>query len=161
MKTALRIRACRPSDTAAILELTAAVFAPASIDARIEELCGGTPWEVTKSAVVRRELEQNRRGCFVAVRNGRVIGYVTTSLNAVARRGTIANLAVAAECRGQGVGRRLLKRVISHFRRLGLHHAKIETLETNAAGRHLYPALGFREVARQIHYALPLAKRCR
>jgi hypothetical protein len=34
--------------------------------------------------------------------------------------------------------------------------AKIETLEQNPIGRRLYPALGFREVARQIHYAMPL-----
>jgi hypothetical protein len=34
--------------------------------------------------------------------------------------------------------------------------AKIETLEQNPIGRHLYPALGFREVARQIHFAMDL-----
>jgi hypothetical protein len=34
--------------------------------------------------------------------------------------------------------------------------AKIETLEQNSIGRHLYPSIGFIEVARQIHYALPL-----
>ena len=39
---------------------------------------------------------------------------------------------------------------------LGLRQAKIETLDTNLAGQHLYPKLGFVEVARQIHYAMPL-----
>ena len=34
--------------------------------------------------------------------------------------------------------------------------AKIETLEQNPIGRHLYPSLGFQEIARQIHYAMPL-----
>ena len=34
--------------------------------------------------------------------------------------------------------------------------AKIETLEQNTIGRHLYPSLGFREIARQIHYAMSL-----
>ena len=37
--------------------------------------------------------------------------------------------------------------------------AKIETLEQNSIGRHLYPSLGFIEVARQIHYAMPLLDR--
>ena len=36
--------------------------------------------------------------------------------------------------------------------------AKIETLEQNVIGRHLYPAIGFVEVARQIHYAMPLTE---
>jgi hypothetical protein len=34
--------------------------------------------------------------------------------------------------------------------------AKIETLEQNPIGRSLYPSLGFVEIARQIHYAMPL-----
>ena len=34
--------------------------------------------------------------------------------------------------------------------------AKIETPEQNARGQALYPKLGFQEVARQIHYVMPL-----
>ncbi len=34
--------------------------------------------------------------------------------------------------------------------------AKIETLEQNATAASLFPKLGFREVARQIHYIKPL-----
>ena len=34
--------------------------------------------------------------------------------------------------------------------------AKIETLDQNPIGQKLYPSLGFREVARQIHYAMRL-----
>ena len=39
---------------------------------------------------------------------------------------------------------------------LNLSQAKIETLATNDVGKHLYPKLGFREVARQVHYVMPL-----
>ena len=38
----------------------------------------------------------------------------------------------------------------------GMQVAKIETLEQNPVGQHLYPRLGFQEVARQIHYAMRL-----
>ena len=38
----------------------------------------------------------------------------------------------------------------------GMQVAKIETLEQNAVGQSLYTSLGFREVARQIHYAMRL-----
>ena len=156
MKDAIRIRRFKPEDTEAITRLTAAVFAPASIDARIEARFGGTSWKRIKGAAVRQELEHNPRGCFVAARGDRVVGYVTTTINPLAARGIIANLAVAAACQGQGVGRRLLARALRHFRQLGLRQAKIETLTTNAAGQWLYPALGFQEVARQIHYAMTL-----
>ena len=36
--------------------------------------------------------------------------------------------------------------------------AKIETLEQNPVGRHLYPSVGFIEVARQVHSAMPLTE---
>ena len=61
--------------------------------------------------------------------------------------------------RGQGVGRRLIEHALSHFRAAGMTIAKIETLEQNAIGRHLYPSVGFVEVARQIHYAMAIPDR--
>ena len=94
--------------------------------------------------------------CFVAEVDGRVVGYATNYINELASRGTIANLAVSAACQGLGVGRKLMERSIERFRELGLRQAKIETLECNQTGRHLYPSVGFEEVVRQIHYIMPL-----
>jgi len=42
---------------------------------------------------------------------------------------------------------------LDYFRREGLAYAMIETMAQNEAGQHLYPACGFVEVARQIHFA--------
>ena len=70
--------------------------------------------------------------------------------------GLIPNLAVRADRRGSGLGRRLIEHALAWFRTLGLTHAKIETLEQNPIGQHLYPACGFQEVARQIHYVMKL-----
>ena len=39
----------------------------------------------------------------------------------------------------------------------GMAMAKIETLAQNDSGQALYPRCGFREVARQIHYVMPLS----
>jgi ribosomal protein S18 acetylase RimI-like enzyme len=75
------------------------------------------------------------------------------------RIGWIHNLAVAEQVRGLGLGRRLIEHALSKFRIAGMTVAKIETLEQNAIGRHLYPSLGFIEIARQVHYALPLLDR--
>ena len=45
---------------------------------------------------------------------------------------------------------------LDRFRAAGLTHAKIETLVQNEVGKGLYESLGFREVARQIHFAMEL-----
>jgi ribosomal protein S18 acetylase RimI-like enzyme len=74
------------------------------------------------------------------------------------RIGWIHNLAVADDARNQGLGRRLLEHALSRFREGGMTVARIETLEQNPVGRHLYPSVGFREVARQIHYAIDLSQ---
>jgi ribosomal protein S18 acetylase RimI-like enzyme len=152
----IRLRRVQPGDAAAIVRLNARVFKTASLDARIQRLLGGPPWQRIKGQMLRHELNQNPAGCFVAVAGTTVVGYVTTAINFTASRGWIINLAVAEACQGRGVGRRLIERALVHFRRLGLHHAKIETLDTNETGKHLYPKLGFIEVARQIHYVRPL-----
>jgi ribosomal protein S18 acetylase RimI-like enzyme len=65
----------------------------------------------------------------------------------------VPNLAVAADCRNAGLGRRLIERALEYFRAEGLEYAVIETMARNAIGQHLYPACGFVEVARQVHFA--------
>jgi ribosomal protein S18 acetylase RimI-like enzyme len=42
---------------------------------------------------------------------------------------------------------------LDYFRAEGLEYAVIETMAQNAVGQHLYPACGFGEVARQVHFA--------
>jgi len=42
------------------------------------------------------------------------------------------------------------------MRSQGMAMAKIETLVQNERGQALYPRFGFHEVARQIHYVMPL-----
>jgi ribosomal protein S18 acetylase RimI-like enzyme len=152
------IRPFRSEDTETIVAITGKVFAPASIDAMIEKMLGrpAAEWREIKAQGVRKELEGNPEGCFVAELGGKVVGYVTTVANHLASRGIIPNLAVSGEVQDRGIGRRLLLRALEYFRGLGLAQAKIETLACNEVGQHLYPSLGFRELARQIHYVMPL-----
>ena len=88
------------------------------------------------------------------IQSGAVVGYVTMQCDLETLIGWIHNLAVVNEARGQGLGRRLIEHALAHFRAAGMTIAKIETLEQNEVGRHLYPSVGFIEVARQIHYAI-------
>jgi len=150
------IRQIRQDDVDAIIALTEREFRGASIDARIEDLLGGFRWIDVKAQALRNEIQSNPEGCFAAVQEGRLLGYVTTTVAQAASRGVIANIAVSSECQGMGLGRKLIDKALECFRTQGLKQAKIETLTTNKAGGRLYPAVGFKEVARQIHFAMPL-----
>ena len=151
-------RVYRDGDLPAMAVLTEAVFAEASIDRRIEQRFGrpGAAWSELKADALRREVEGHPEGCFVAEADGEIVGYVTTTIQPACSRGVIANLAVAAAAQGHGLGRQLIGLALDHFRSLGLKHAKIETLATNEAGKHLYPKMGFEEIVRQVHYAMAL-----
>jgi len=153
------IRQARAADLEAMIAITADVFGAYSIDSKIEQMLGRggeEDWVALKAANIRRAVELRGRSCFVAEAGGRVVGFVTTAIHGPASRGTICDLAVAGDFQGRGVGRRLLLRALDRFRELGLKHAKIETLACNPVGQHLYPSVGFREVERQIHYAMRL-----
>ena len=69
-------------------------------------------------------------GCIQGVRGGRRIGMVQ-------------NLAVLAECRGQGVGRALLEAALHGFRDAGLVLAQLEVSARNGAAVQLYQSAGF------------------
>ncbi|MBI2505616.1 MAG: hypothetical protein HYW07_20580, partial [Candidatus Latescibacteria bacterium] len=45
---------------------------------------------------------------------------------------------------------------LDYLHRQGMEAVKIETLAQNAIGSLFYPSMGFREVARQIHYLMRL-----
>ncbi len=148
-----------PAHAAAAAEITREAFDGVAVDQAAEKLLGrlaGRPWQEIKAEEVRAQVAETPETCFVAVAAGRLVGYVTTRCQAERAAGFILNLAVERSFRGQGIGRRLIERALEHFRSLGLKQARIETLTTNPVGQHLYPAAGFTEVARQIHYVMKL-----
>ncbi len=154
------IRTYRPQDLPRLQEITAHTFGPVSIDRGMEQLLGAFGdggWQARKLAAISDDCRLQPDGVFVAEEaGGRVVGYVTTRVNHASSLGWIPNLAVDPSHQGRGLGRALLQHAIEFFRREGLQVAKIETLEQNAVGQSLYASLGFREVARQIHYAMRL-----
>lgn len=154
----ISIRPYREGDLPAIHAVTAEVFGPSSIDARIEQMIGmpGASWSELKADALNREATGNPEGCFVAELDGQFVGYITTTVQPSTSRGTIANLAVTSAAQGHGLGGKLIARALEHFRATGLKQAKIETLATNEAGKHLYPKMGFREIVQQVHYIMPL-----
>ena len=153
------IRPFRETDRDILKAITAEVFRPVSIDASVEDrfgLIAGVDWQQRKLRHIDADCDANPDGIFVAEDDGWVVGYITTRLDEVTRIGWIPNMAVAADCKGRGLGHALLERAMQYLRDAGMVMAKIETLEQNAVSQHLFPKLGFVEVARQIHYVRPL-----
>ncbi|MCA9118953.1 MAG: GNAT family N-acetyltransferase [Planctomycetaceae bacterium] len=155
----LTIRPYQPSDLDTIKRLTVEGFDGVSIDRNIEDNFGPInrrDWRWRKTRHIDFDVARDPGGVFVAECEGEVVGYITTFRDRDAGMGLIPNLAVDADYRGNGIGRKLIEYALKHFREVGLTHAKIETLEQNEVGQGLYPSLGFREVARQIHYCMAL-----
>jgi ribosomal protein S18 acetylase RimI-like enzyme len=153
------IRLYRESDLERLQEITVEGFEGVSIDRNIEQrhgLVAGRDWKWRKARHIQLDAERDPQGLFVAEADGAIAGYITTWRDVEAGVGFIPNLAVDSRFRGEGIGRRLIEHALDHFRRQGMKYARIETLDQNPIGQKLYPSFGFEEIARQIHYGMPL-----
>lgn len=149
------IRRSRADELDRIKQITVEAFDGVSIDRNIEDAFGiinGHDWRWRKARQIDTDANRDPDGIFVAEYEDRIVGYISTWLDREAGIGVIPNLAVDSAVRGHGIGRRLIQHALDYFREQNLSHAKIETLDQNEIGRQLYPAMGFQEVARQIHY---------
>lgn len=160
------IRLFQASDGERLKAITAEVFAPAAVDYYIERRFGsihGRDWRWRKLRHIDEDIRNNPAGIFVyedeeEPYNRSVVGYITITLDREAGIGRIPNLAVAARAQGRGIGRALVEHALEFLRSEGMILVRIETLEGNAVGQYLYPALGFEEVAKQIYYVTRLRK---
>ena len=156
------IRPYESGDLPRLREIAVDAFQGVSIDQAIEQEFGainGRDWRWRKARHIDDDVVRDAEGTFVAVdpSTGEVIGFVTSWSDREAGIGMIPNLSIADGRRGQGIGRRLLQHTLDHFRRQGLTHARIETLAHNEPGYGLYTSLGFKEVTRQVHFAMDLS----
>lgn len=153
------IRRFQPADLPRLVAITVSAFEGVSIDHHIEQRFGiiaGHDWKWRKARHIEDDARANADGIFVFVEDDALVGYVTTRVDHDSGIGQIPNLAIDEAHRGRGIGRLLIEHALDDFRSQGLTHAKIETLDQNSIGSHLYPACGFEEVARQIHYVRKL-----
>lgn len=151
-----RIRPYQPDDLEALRALVVDSFDGVTLEQNVEQSLGmlhGRDWRWRKARHVDDDAAAAPAGIFVAESDGTIVGAVTTRQDAATGRGRIVNLAVSAPFRGHGLGRALIERALDSFRAAGLSYAVIETMSQNEAGQHLYPACGFNEVARQVHFA--------
>src|SRR5438094_7966425 len=102
---------------------------------RLKELAG---WNQTPSDW-ERFLRASPAGCFVAELDGRVCGTATTIVYE-GRFAWIGMVLVDPECRGRGIGTRLLAKAIEHLDAVGVSTLK---LDATPQGRPVYGRLGF------------------
>lgn len=155
----MKIRKYKDEDLQALKDITAICFDGVCIDQNIENLVGeidGKNWQWRKMRHIDADADANADGIFVAEIDNRVVGYITTRIDHEARVGGIPNIAVLPGNQGAGIGRALMKQALQYFYEQGMLYTRIETLDQNNIGSNFYPDMGFREVARQIHYVIPV-----
>jgi len=82
--------------------------------------------------------------CWVYTLDDSVIGYGVMSV--ATGEAHILNLSIQPDMQGQGLGRRLLQRLLTLARQHGADTAFLEVRSSNQAALHLYRDLGFNEV---------------
>lgn len=153
------LRAYQDSDRTILTEIMVEAFEGVSVDQAIEREFGvlnGRDWKWRKARHFDDDVARDRDGIIVAEQAGRILGFISTWLEPDTGIGHIPNISLVPECRGQGIGRKLIDAALDRFRQNGLTHSKIETMAHNPIGNHLYPSCGFREVARQVHFIAEL-----
>ncbi len=153
------IRPYQPEDLPRLQEITVEAFSGVSIDQAVEQKFGeinGHDWKWRKAQHIAADAKREPEGIFVVELEGKIVGCITTWHDAEQGIGYIPNIVFTPECRGKGMGRKLINHALHRFRQLGLSLAKIETLAHNEVGNHLYESIGFQEITRQIHFFMPL-----
>ncbi|MEX2582146.1 MAG: ribosomal protein S18-alanine N-acetyltransferase [Gemmatimonadota bacterium] len=113
----------------------------------IEREAFSTPW---REATFRGLLLRPDTDLLGAFREGRLLGYAVCWT--VGDQAELGNVAVAAEERGQGIGKRLIEGAIDLIRARGARECFLEVRESNALARALYEECEFREVGRRRKY---------
>jgi len=153
------IRPYRAGDDDTLIDITIRAFEDVSVDRNIEALYGvihGVGWQERKARHIEADIAANPGGIFLFELEGRVVGFVTCRVNRRTRIGHIPNIAVHPDHQGKGIGKQLMDTAFDYLRSLGMSYVRIETLEQNHRCVAFYPKRGFREIARQIHYIMPL-----
>ena len=107
--------------------------------AEIERLCFSEPWS-EKSLVILTD--ENNFGV-VATLDGQTVAY--GGMTCVLDEGAVTNIATHPDHRRQGLGRRILRELLSEAQKRGVHTVFLEVRESNDAARALYLSEGFYE----------------
>ena len=121
-------------------EITIHPMTPADLDQvmEVERLSYLTPWSREAFA---SELLQRYTVYLVARTDDRVVGYA--GMHVMWELAHVTNIAVHPQCRGRGIGERLMRELIRIARRRGAVRMTLEVRVGNAPAQALYRKLGF------------------
>jgi ribosomal protein S18 acetylase RimI-like enzyme len=144
MDDALDIRPARPSDARAFLAFWKAVVAEERF-VRTEEV--RTPLRAYRRRFRQRSALETD---LVAYEGGRLVGHVTVQRerHPVTHHVASLSIAVAADARGRGIGRRLMDEAIAWATRAGVEKLVLSVYPHNEAAIALYKRVGFVEEGR-------------
>ena len=159
---AISIREYKPSDKAAVVEITQRAWANVTLWKMIEDqygMRGKKPWWRHKLEPILKFSETNPNQFFVAELEGKVVGYAMYSINTETKIGVVLDNAVSPDFSGQGIGGILHRKVLNAMKDSGMEIAKVTTGtdDSFAPARKLYERHGFKEVQRHIDYLCPLS----
>jgi [ribosomal protein S18]-alanine N-acetyltransferase len=114
--------------------------------------CAGVMASTDPWITLGRNLEDCRKRChdpefllYVACQDNRPLGFILMQRRGVAGSPYIASIAIAAECRGRGVGRKLLQ-FAEDFFRADFKHLFLCVSSFNPRARKLYERCGYQAV---------------
>ncbi len=120
--------------------------------AALEQATFTEPWS---TAAFLAEAEREQSHYFVALRQGEVVGFA--GMQQVLDEFSVTNVAVAPDCRRQGLGRALMLRLLRVCRERQAAFLTLEVRAGNTAAIRLYQQLGFvEEGRRRSFYRLPV-----
>lgn len=115
--------------------------------AELEKICFSDPWSERS---IRSELTNPLSLWVVALENDTVAGYIGSQT--VLGEADMMNLAVHPEYRRAGVGRQLVRELVSRLKEQGSHILVLEVRASNEPAIALYDQLGFVQVGRRPNY---------
>ena len=152
MSAGVEIRPYEESDLEAIVEFCLRAWQPVveslrqvlgeAIFARLHQ----PEWTTVQAEAVRSSCTSDERDVFVAVADGRPVGFASLALNAFHERmGVVDIIAVDPDYQRRGIARQLMERSAAHMRAAGMDVAALGTGgdEGHRPARALYEALGY------------------
>jgi [ribosomal protein S18]-alanine N-acetyltransferase len=106
----------------------------------IEKESGDPPWS---RALFEEEFKNQHSKIYGARWQGALVGFLVCQT--VLDEGHILNFAVRKACRGQGLGRSLVREVLAELHSALVSAVYLEVRKSNLAARRLYESLGFSE----------------
>lgn len=150
-ESAIEIRKFREGDLDTVVEFSLRAWAP--VFASVRDVLGDDiflrlhpDWKENQAEVVRSSCTNDERDVFVAVANGRPVGFVAIALNAFHERmGVIDVIGVDPDYQRRGISLRLTEFATKHMRSRGMDIAVVETGGDpgHAPARRAYETAGF------------------